>query len=416
MPDNRYTATLDTPISVTRQPIFDENRRLWGYELICKTEGASAGSESALDNTAVCIAASAYMGFQQILKQGQRIMLNFDEAGLLADMPYVLPPVLAAVQVNEQVFLNPAIPGKLENLKSDGYLIALGGFSGAQQFQALYRLADIIAVPATGENKAEASSLPESIREADTVLLSRHVEDAVQFERCREMGVTLFTGSYFKQPDTITFHRLTSNAMARRKLLQCIELPDPDIDDLAEVIQSDAATSFRLLAYLNAAAFGILHNVKSIHHALGLLDWPQLRNWLRVVLLNDNNQPVDPPELQQQAARRGKFMERVARSHDFWGFDPESLHLLGLLSLLDAQLGISMDELVTYLPIENKLKNALRGETNNEYLPLLELARCVEKVGCERGGAMIQRLNLNREKVAQALQDAAQWADRLTGN
>ena len=104
----------------------------------------------------------------------------------------------------------------------------------------------------------------------------------------------------------------------------------------------------------------------------------------------------------------------MAQRHDFWGFDPESLHLLGLFSLLDTMLGTSMDEIVSFLPIENKLKDALRREANNEYLPLIRLAQCVEEARWEDAGAMMQQLNLDRDKVTAAFKDAVAWADQLT--
>ena len=401
-------------VSIARQPIFDENRRLWGYELFCVSEGRSARYDDCMsEGAAVSVAASAYMGLQQILKQGQKIMLNFDEMGILDDMPYALPPVLAVVQVDEQVFLRPDIPEMLERLKSDGYLIAVRGFSGDRQFDPLYQLADIIAVPVIGKQKEEVSTLLATIHDVDARLLARRVDDATGFEMVREAGVTLFEGAFFKQPDTITVRKMTSNAVSRLKLLQSIEQQDPDIDSLAETIQSDAAISFRLLTYLNSAAFGFSQKIKSIHHAIRLLGWPKLKNWLRVVLLNDMSQAAEAQDLLQLSAQRGKFLELVAQSHDFWGFDPESLHLLGLFSLLDTMLGTPMDEIVSFLPIENKLKGALRREVNNEYLPLVQLAQCVEEARWEDAEAMMQQLNLNREKVTAAFKDAVEWADQL---
>ena len=413
MTNSQNDSNTSPTVSIARQPIFDENRRLWGYELFCVGDGPLAKSAKR-GGTAISVAASAYMGLQQILKQGQKIMLNFDEIGILDDMPYVLPPVLAVVQVDEQVYLRPSIPEMLDRLKSDGYLIAVRGFSGDQPFDSLYELADIIAVPVIGKQKAEVATLLATIHGVDARLLARRVDDAAGFEMCREAGVTLFEGAFFKQPDTITVRKMSSNAVSRLKLLQRIEQPDPDIDGLAETIQSDAAISFRLLAYLNSAAFGFSQKIKSIHHAITLLGWSKLKNWLRVVLLNDMSEATEAPELLQLSAQRGKFLELVAKSHDFWGFDPESLHLLGLFSLLDTMMGTPMDEIVTFLPIENKLKGALRRESNNEYLPLIQLAQCIEEARWEEADAMMQQLNLNREKVTAAFKDAVEWADQLT--
>jgi c-di-GMP phosphodiesterase len=390
-------------VSITRQPIFDENRRLWGYALV---------SPEAPESTAIDVAASAYMGFRQILKKGQKILVAFDERGILDGLPYVLPPALAAVQVDEAVFLNPDVPGILERLRADGYMIAVGGFSGGQALRGLYQLADIIALPPAGAN--QSSALPPTVRDAHARILARRVDDAVRFDRSRQAGATLFEGAYFKPPDTVRLRRMSANAASRRRLLQWLDAPHADMAGLAEVIQSDASLSFRLLVYINTAAFGFLHNIKSIHHAVHLLEWPRLKAWLQVVLLNDDKQPVNDSDVPKRAARRGKFMELVAQSHDFWGFDPESLHLLGLFSLLDAHLGIAMDELASLLPIENKLKGALRGDANNEYLPLLQLARCVEEISCDQAEIMMQRLNLDHRKVAMALESAARWVEQLT--
>ena len=401
-------------VSIARQPIFDQNRRLWGYELFCVGKGPSAKPDVEPDNTAINVAASAYMGLQQILTQGQNIMLNFDEMSILDDMPYALPPLHAAVQVDERVFLRPDIPEMLERLKSDGYLIAVRGFSGHPQFDPLYELADIIAVPVIGKLKAEVATLLATIHDVDARLLARQVDDAAGFAMCREAGVTLFEGAFFKKPDTITVHKMSSSAVSRLKLLQRIEQRDPDIDALAETIQSDAAISFRLLTYLNSAVFGFSQKIKSIHHAIRLLGWSNLKNWLRVVLLNDMSEATAAPDLLQLSAQRGKFLELVSQRHDFWGFDPESLHLLGLFSLLDAMLDTPMDEIVTFLPIENKLKDALCRDANNEYLPLVQLAQCVEENRWEDAEVKMNQLNLNREKVTAAFREAVEWADQLT--
>ncbi|WP_319407863.1 HDOD domain-containing protein [uncultured Desulfosarcina sp.] len=413
MTDDQQPTAHAASVSIARQPIFDENRRLWGYELFCVGEGASPRTDGEPENMAITVAASAYMGLQQILRQGQKIMLNFDEMSILDDMPYALPPVNAAVQVDERVFLRPDIPQMLERLKSDGYLIAVRGFSGEPQFDRLYELADIIAVPVIGRQKAEVATLLSTIHDVDARLLARRVDDAAGFAMCREAGVTLFEGAFFKQPDTITVHKMTSNAVSRLKLLQNIEQRDPDIDALAETIQSDVAISFRLLTYLNSTAFGLSQKIKSIQHAIRLLGWPKLKNWLRVILLNDMSETA-APDLIQLSAQRGKFLELVAQHHDFWGFDPESLHLLGLFSLLDTMLGTPMEEIVTFLPLENKLKDALRREANNEYLPLVQLAQCVEEARWEDADVMMQKLNLNRDKVTAAFKDAVEWADQLT--
>jgi EAL and modified HD-GYP domain-containing signal transduction protein len=164
---------------------------------------------------------------------------------------------------------------------------------------------------------------------------------------------------------------------------------------------------------LNSAAFAFRQRIKSIRQAISLLGWRNVRNWLRVVILTDMSQGRDAQELVLLSAQRGMFLELVAREHDFWGFDPDSLHLLGLFSLLDALLGMPMPDVVAYLPLDNKLKAALCGEANNEYWPLLRLAQCLEEAIWTEGEGMIRQLNLDATKVRCAFQASIDWANHL---
>jgi EAL and modified HD-GYP domain-containing signal transduction protein len=144
-----------------------------------------------------------------------------------------------------------------------------------------------------------------------------------------------------------------------------------------------------------------------------LLGWQKMKNWLRVVLLTDMSQSKDASELVLLSAQRGKFLELIARDHDFWGFDTDSLNLLGIFSLLDALLSIPMTEVVEYLPLENRLKAALCREPNNEYLPLLQLAQYFEEAKWEDAEKMIHQLNLDPKKVKSAFQTSIDWAGEL---
>jgi EAL and modified HD-GYP domain-containing signal transduction protein len=125
------------------------------------------------------------------------------------------------------------------------------------------------------------------------------------------------------------------------------------------------------------------------------------------------SQNKEASELILLSAQRGKFLELIAREHDFWGFDPASLHLLGVFSLLDILIGISMQEVVVHLALDPKLKAALCREPNNEYVPLLQLARYFEEAKWPEADKMMQQLNLDSRKVKTAFQTSLNWAGEL---
>jgi EAL and modified HD-GYP domain-containing signal transduction protein len=414
MSDEESAADKAISVSIARQPVFDEKRRLWGYALFCVGQtGPLSSAPSETDGVAISVASSAYMGLQQIVERGQKVLISFSEKSILKQLPYALPPELTVVQVTPELFEKPAMPEALAQLKSDGYSLSVLGFSHAEGLKALYAMADVIGLDVQGLTRPVLTDVAGRAQEYQAGLLAMQVQDGAQFVMCRDLGFSLFHGAFFKRPDTIQVRQLTSNEVARFNLLHMLEQEVPDFDQLAEIIQSDVSISFRLLAYLNSAAFGLRQKITSIRQAISLLGWRKIKNWLRVVLLNDMSQKAETPELMAVAVQRGKFLELIAKNHDFWGFDPEILHLLGIFSLLDAMLGLPMGEIVTYLPLDSKLKAALCREHNNEYLPLLQLAQYFEEARWEDGRQMIQQLNLDSAKVQAAFQASVDWANEM---
>lgn len=401
-------------VTVARQPIFDGNRRLWGYELfgVGSAETTSSGFPEET-NVAVSVASSAYMCLQQILDRGKKVIVHFNEKSILENLPYALPPVLASVKVEEHACERPSVLETLSRLKSDGYLIAVQGFTGDPACDSLYQLADMISIDVSDCSSDTLGDTLAKARPYRSQVMASRVQDPTQFKTCREMGFSLFHGAFFKSPENLTVRKLSSNEVLRFNLLQSIEKEDPDFTRLAETIQADVTVSFRLLTYLNSAAFAFTQRIKSIRQAITLLGWNNLKNWLRVVLLSDMNQSKEARELVLLSAQRGLLLELIARGHDFWGFYPGSLHLLGLFSLLDALLSMPMTEIVTYLPLDSRMKAALCRETDNEYLPLLQLAQYLEEARWAESEKLIQQLNLDGKKVKAALQASVNWANEL---
>jgi len=415
MDKNHNDAQQDNLISIARQPVFDRTQRLWGYVLSCIGVPAfSAEGLSGEDKVALNMANSAYIGLQQIVDRGKKAIVNFSEKSILDQLPYAMPASLTIIQVAEDIYQKEGIAEQLNQLKTDGYQIAVTGFSGKESCKPLYAMADIISFDFEPLSPEDMDATFRQAKTYPAILMGLEVNDRNRFSHYYDLNFELFLGAFFKTPDAITVRQLTSNEVARFNLLKAIENEESDFEALAESIQADVSISFRLLAYLNSAAFGLRQKVKSIHHAVSLLGWQKIKKWLRVVLLTDVSQRQEASELTTLAAQRGKFLEQVATAHDFWGFDPEALHMLGIFSLLDAMLDTPMTEIVGYLPLDDKLKAALCKEPNNEYLPLLQLAQYYEEAHWTEADAMVHNLNLDPNKVAEAFKKAVDWANELT--
>jgi EAL and modified HD-GYP domain-containing signal transduction protein len=145
-----------------------------------------------------------------------------------------------------------------------------------------------------------------------------------------------------------------------------------------------------------------------------LLGWNKLKSWLGALLLVDlSGKEEVPRELAALSLHRGKFLELLAVKVDYWGFNPNTLFLLGLFSLMDSILGLPMEKVVELLPLEAKLKAALRGEPNNVYRPLLELLESLEDGDWPALEVLTRKLFLDRDLIKDTFAQARDWAGQL---
>ena len=85
------------------------------------------------------------------------------------------------------------------------------------------------------------------------------------------------------------------------------------IDRLEAVLKNDPTLAFRLVRYINSAAFGLRVEISSFRHAIMMLGYQKLKRWLALLLASASNDPNMKPVM-FAAVRRGLFMEELVRS------------------------------------------------------------------------------------------------------
>jgi EAL and modified HD-GYP domain-containing signal transduction protein len=411
--NQKQVETRDT-ISFVRFPIFKKNRQLWGYRVRCIDRQGDAGHRlPGGGDVSALVSSNSCMGLERLLSKGKCLMVDLGQKSILKAIPYVLPPENSVIRISETIPMDASMMTALEGLKSDGYRLAVSRFSGEKKLSNLYRFADILCLRTSGKSRDALSILADAANPFHSKLLGEQVRDAVHFDRCSDLGFSLFQGSFFKKPEKISVRKISSNEAARFKLMKIIEEDAPDLENLTETIQSDVTISLRLLTYLNSAAFGFRSKINSIQQAITLLGWENMKKWLRVVVLSDVSKHTYAQDLVLLSSQRGKFLETLVQDHDYWGFSPDSMFLLGVFSLLDALLGMPMEKVVLHLPLEETLKAALRRDVGSEYTPFLNLVECFEDADWDEADRMIQQLSMDGDKVKGAFHSAVEWANEL---
>lgn len=402
-------AGVPCPPFYTKQPILDSKRSIWGYDLL-GAEASEGGCEMLFQSESVgSLSSSTFVGLQEAMERGKKIVVGFDAASILSGMAHALPPASGVVRLLTGAGDAQALATALHGLRTEGYDISIEVVRDAPLQDAVRNQADILAFDF--ERGGPEPGALDLLERNGALKLARGVGTQDQFLAARELGFSLFQGPFFKEAEYVRDRTLASSEIARLNLLRLIETEEPDFKALALAIRSDVAISFRLLSYLNSAYFGFRQSIQSIDQAIRLLGWDKLRSWVRAVILVDMAGKGEvPQELAELSLQRAKFFELLTESYDYWGFNPSTIFLVGLFSLMDTILGMPMETVIDLLPLDAKVKAAVRRDPNNEYLPLWGLRDSLEDGDWAKLEALSRKLCLDQRRVKDLFATSRDWA------
>ncbi len=409
------TNSHDARLFFTRQPIFGKNDLVWGHQLLSRdapwlNEGNGTDHRSAIDGASPRLTKDPnLLARTYACLPGQvgsrKILVGFSERSVLADEPRALSPLHTVIAVRETASIRPDYLAALDSLKKDRYAIAIDDFEGLVGAEALLRRADIVKINVIGKTQTQILQLMKAASGNGEVLIAKGIENRKHLQLAQALGFTHFQGTFFRKPDIVPGRALTSNQIARLRLFKIIETGTPDFNRLAEAISMDASISYRLLVFLNSAAFSFPVEVTSISHAVVMLGWEQVKTWLRMAILNDLAPSEKSAELVKLAAQRSNFFRLAAQRSQYTALPADELFLLGLFSLLEPLLDMPVAEIVENLPISPELKAGLRQETKI-YRVWVELAQRIEAADWSNVDRIIAFLGLDPACVTNSYYDA----------
>lgn len=159
------------------------------------------------------------------------------------------------------------------------------------------------------------------------------------------------------------------------ELIKRVDREEP-VEKLEAVLKNDPQLAFRLIRYLNSAAFGLSVEISSFQHAMMMLGYKKLKRWLALLLASSSKDPQMKPAM-FAAVRRGLVMEELVRHSGDEEMRGE-MFICGVFSLLDRMLGQPFDELFQSVPVPDRVQQAL-VHGSGPYQPYLALVKAMEQ-------------------------------------
>lgn len=401
-------------VFVARQPIFDRERKLYGYELLFRSgpdrneydgvEPASATREL-IANTLLTFGLDTITG-------GKKAFINFDRRLLLDQWRTILPKQTAVIELLETVKADPEVLEACRLLRDQGYILALDDFVRQPNTEPLTGLANIIKVDVRTTSESEQKLLLEKYGARGVELLAEKVETHEEFENAHRAGYTYFQGYFFARPTIMQRRRIPAAKATCLRLLQAAHQPDLDFGHIEEMISQDVSFSYNLLRFVNSALFYCPSEIHSLSQALLVLGEPGIRRWIALATL-PRMTDGKPMELATYSLVRARFCERMAELAGI-ARQRESF-LMGLFSLLDALIDLPLEDALKEVGLAPEIMQTLLGTASER-----DALANVYRLACRYEGAdwdavedLARGLGLKVASITHAYLEATQWATQL---
>jgi len=392
-------------IFVARQPIYDRQLNVVGYELLFRhndsnsavfSDGARASSQ-VISNTFMDIGLENLVG-------SHPAFINLTHDFFIDGQPIPMSPEQVVLEVREHALPEKRVLHGLQQLAEQGYAIALDDFVYRPELEPLLALASYIKLDLDSHSHEQLREQLDQCRHHHLKLLAVKVETAEDLAVCRELGFDYFQGYFFCHPQTVRGRSEPINRALLVALRDRLQEAHVDLEALERLLIQDVALSYKLLRYINCASYTMRREIDSVRDALLLLGSETIKKWTALLLMS-SSQSDKPRELFTTTMVRARMCELLAQGHT--AINPGQAFTTGLFSTLDAVMDMPMEELLDAVSLSSPIRFALLQREG----PLGEL---LTQVLCYEQGewSELDTSRYRRRDFAPAYLTAIQWANQ----
>ncbi|WP_064091288.1 EAL and HDOD domain-containing protein [Rossellomorea aquimaris] len=404
-------------VFVARQPIFDRNEETVAYELLYRNNELNLFPNIDGDQATADVIINSFLNIGiDSLSSGKPCFINFTENLLKLRVPTYFNPREIVVEILESVIPNNEIVSICEELKSLGYKIALDDFVFVESnpyCRELMKIADYVKVDFLSTTEEARGSIEILSGLLGFKLLAEKVETQDQYHEAKRKGYQYFQGYFFSKPKVISTHDIPTYFHSYYSIIQSLEISEPSIDVISQLIEQDLSLSYKLLKLINSPAYRPKHKIHSIRQAIVLLGLLEIKRWIYVLAVRE--QVGKRKQLENEVITlcltRAKMCELLALKKEK-NHLVSSYFLTGMFSLMETILSIPIDRILVDLPLNDEISNALKGQSNG-LKDMLDLVISIEQADWVLLDKKMQQFNLSREDITASYQEACKWSKEL---
>ena len=396
---------------VARQPIFNRYQKTAGYELLFRDGESNAFPADIDENKATCqLMVNSYIADSDGMAQpGKRCFINFPHKSLIRLLPTLLPKKQVVIEVLETCEPNDDLLQAIRHLNRLGYMIALDDFNMDPRWQRFLPFVHIIKIDLLKVGIEAACAFIADNRDKKLMFLAEKVENHADYTRVHEAGFHFFQGYYFSRPELLKSRNLKPERLSTLRLLQEVCCEQVDFERVEQIIVSDLSLSYLLLRYVNTAVESLKVPISEFKQALVYLGEEKLKVFVSAVATAQASMDK-PHELYALSLQRGRMCEILAAASGR-EIDAKPAFMTGLLSVIDALLDQPLDELLSQLPLQPEIHQALLHQ-QGPLGQLLGLSVAYEQAQWRQVSQLGLALAIEAPRIGQSYRLAMQWSSK----
>jgi len=390
-------------IFVARQPIYDRENQIIGYELLYRAGNTTIAefSDGKLASSQVILNSFLNIGFDGLI--GSTLaFINITEGFILDEALTLMYDKQIVLEILEDIPPSSEVVAGVKRLKKQGYKIALDDFQYSPEYDELLLLADFVKLDVIDLSSEQMLRELKNLTPYNAKIIAEKIETPEMYDFCKKAGFNYFQGFYFCKPQLVNINNIPANKLVVLNLLKLLNKHDYDFNEIEKAISQDAVLTYKLLRYVNSAAFSQRKEVDSIKEALALVGGDTIKKWVTLILTMQLAEGK-PQALLITALVRAKMCELLEEASDN---NNGEMFTIGLFSLLDALMDVAMVELLDDLTLSAEVKFAILDH-QGEKGELLDNVICYE----QGDWGYLSEQGIDAEIYLSSYMESVKWTD-----
>lgn len=397
------------------QPIFDRENRPFGYELLYRHGGIDAARiEDPVGATSRVIQV-AFGELGLLGAVGDALcFVNVEEEMLGEDILLALDPEKIVLELPADTAPSERLYERCYALKRAGFRLLLENLRPDNGAEQLLTMVDFVKVDMRRAEDARHAVDRLAAIACSAKLVAGRLETMATYETARRLGYDYFQGFFFARPTVSRGRQISQQKMVLLDLLRLLLSSDAGNAEIEQRLKLEPALCLSLLRLVNSAAAGLSRRISTMREVLVVLGRQRLCRWIQILLYasDDAMSGVHNP-LMQLAAFRGRFLEYLMALLPGQAALKDQAFMVGLLSLVDALLGVPLDQVLARLRLDDEIESALlrREGLLGQLLSLVEALDAEDFAGAD---AVAAQLQLDAPFMRQGMVESLGWSNALS--